>query len=40
MNLKSLTRTEFLGYSLLLLVYAIGVYFANTNVAFFDNSIA
>ncbi len=40
MNLKSLTRSEFLGYSLLLLVYAIGIYFANANVEFFDNSIA
>lgn len=40
MNLKSLTRTELLGYSFLLLVYAIGVYFANTNVEYFDTSIA
>ena len=40
MNLKSLTRAEFLGYSLLLFVYGIGVYFANTNVDFFDTSIA
>jgi len=38
--MKSLTRTEFLGYSLLLLTYAIGVYFANTDVVFFDQSIA
>jgi hypothetical protein len=39
MNLKSLTRTELLGYSLLLLVYAIGIYFANTDVIFFDEVI-
>lgn len=39
MNLKSLTRTELLGYSLLLLVYAIGIYFANTDLAFFDDVI-
>ncbi len=40
MNLKSLTRTELLGYSFLLLVYALGVYFANADVNYFDTSIA
>ncbi|MEI6865651.1 hypothetical protein [Flavicella sp.] len=40
MNLKSLTRTELLGYSLLLLVYAIGIYYANNDVVFFDTKFA
>jgi hypothetical protein len=38
--MKSLTRTELLGYSLLLFVYALGIYFANSDVVFFDTHIA
>ncbi|MCK5814560.1 MAG: hypothetical protein KAH07_01310 [Flavobacteriaceae bacterium] len=40
MNLKALTRTELLGYSFLTLVYLIGIYYANTNVEYFNSSIA
>lgn len=40
MNLKTLTRTEILGYSLLILIYLIGIYYANTDVEYFDSSIA
>ena len=40
MNLKSLTHAEILGYSFLILIYIFGIYFANTNVEYFDTSIA
>lgn len=38
--MNSLTRTERLGYSLLLVVYAIAIYFANTDVTYFEAAIA
>ncbi|OIQ38268.1 MAG: hypothetical protein BM563_06510 [Bacteroidetes bacterium MedPE-SWsnd-G1] len=37
--MNTLTRTERLGYSLLLLVYALGIYFANTDLVYFDTVI-
>ncbi len=37
MNFIKPTRTEFLGYSFLLMVYAFGIYFSNTNVDYFEN---
>ncbi|MDP3311805.1 hypothetical protein [Lutibacter sp.] len=36
MFLKNLTRTEKLAYLFLILVYILGIYFANTNLTFFD----
>lgn len=38
--MKSLTRTERLGYSLLLIVFGVGMYFVNADVAYFDTAIA
>lgn len=38
--MKSLTRTEKLGYSFLVLLFSIGIYYANTNLEFFDSSYA
>ncbi len=38
--MKSLTRTEKLGYSFLVLLFSIGIYYANTNLEFFDTSYA
>ncbi|MGK0309076.1 MAG: hypothetical protein ACI8RP_002044, partial [Urechidicola sp.] len=38
--MKTLTRTEKLGYSFLVLLFSIGIYYANTNLEFFDTSYA
>ena len=40
MNFKNFTRTEFLGFIFLLLVYAIGIYFSNTDLEYFNTSYA
>lgn len=40
MNLRSLTRTEVLGFGFLILIYILGIYFANTDVTYFETSIA
>ena len=40
MDFKSFTRTEFLGFSFLLLVYAFGIYFSNTDLEYFNTSYA
>jgi hypothetical protein len=37
MKLTKPTRTEILGYSFLALIYAFGIYFANTNKPYFDD---
>ena len=37
MSLTKPTRTEILGYSFLALIYAFGIYFANTNKPYFDD---
>lgn len=38
--MKSLTRTEKLGYSFLLLIFIIGIYLSNTDLKLFDESYA
>ncbi len=40
MNLKELTSTEILGYSFLILLYALGIYFANTDPIYFKSTYA
>ncbi|MCF6279362.1 MAG: hypothetical protein L3J14_03345 [Flavobacteriaceae bacterium] len=40
MNLKSLTSTEILGYSFLILLYVLGIYFANTDPSYFKSTYA
>ncbi len=36
MILNTLTRTEKLGYSFLILIFGLGIYYANTNFTYFD----
>lgn len=36
MNTNTLTRTEKLAYSFLILIFGLGIYYANTNLQFFD----
>lgn len=36
MILNALTRTEKLAYSFLILIFGLGIYFANTNLTYFD----
>ena len=38
MNLKELTSTEILGYSFLILLYILGIYFANTDPTYFKST--
>lgn len=40
MNLKSLTSTEILGYSFLILLYTLGIYYANTDAHYFKSTYA
>lgn len=40
MKLKSLTSTEILGFSFLILLYALGIYFANTDPVYFKSTYA
>lgn len=40
MNLKELTSTEILGYSFLILLYILGIYFANTDPTYFKSTYA
>lgn len=40
MNLKELTSTEILGYSFLILLYVLGIYFANTDPLYFKSTYA
>ncbi len=40
MNLKALTSTEILGYSFLILLYILGIYFANTDPSYFKSTYA
>ena len=37
MNLNTLTKTDIYGYAFLIFVFAIGIYFSNTNLNFFEN---
>jgi len=36
MNINSLTKTEKLAYSFLIVVFGLGIYYANTNLQYFD----
>ena len=36
MNTNTLTRTEKLAYSFLILIFGLGIYYANTNLQYFD----
>jgi hypothetical protein len=40
MTLKELTSTEILGYSFLILLYVLGIYFANTDPTYFKSTYA
>ncbi len=40
MNLKSFTSTEILGFAFLIILYALGIYFANTDPIYFRNTYA
>ncbi|WP_099092382.1 hypothetical protein [Lutibacter profundi] len=36
MNIKTLTKTDYLGYAFLIIAFAIGIYYASTNITYFD----
>ena len=36
MNIKTLTKTDFFGYLFLIVAYVIGIYYASTNINYFD----